>query len=142
MIFLIVNAPINALMVFILSIRAMWWTKLTAGIVIAVSLYALVRGYVTRLTIDADGVRLRRLTGAILLPWNRIRRIGVYSPGGGVGGAEYVFVTTKDQPPEYKWDIDGSTIQVQAHPGLVDALKQAMPKSVQASQAEAMAGAS
>lgn len=122
-------APINALMVFVLMIRALWWTKLTAAAVIAITLYTLYRGYVTRMTIDADGVRLRRLGHTIHLPWSRIKHIGTYTPGGGVGGAEYVFVTTRDEEPTYKWEIDDTTIQVQAHPGLLDALSKAMPKN-------------
>lgn len=124
-IFLIVNVPINALMVFVLTIRALWWMKLTAAAVVAISLYTLYRGYVTRLTIDSDGVRLRRIGGTIHLPWNRIQRIGMYAPGGGVGAAEYVYVTTRSEPPTYKWEIDETTIQVQGHPGLLDAIEAA-----------------
>ncbi|MCB9858245.1 MAG: PH domain-containing protein [Phycisphaerales bacterium] len=126
-------APINALMVFVLTIRALWWTKMTAAAVIAITLYTFVRGYVTRMTIDADGVRLHRLRRTIHLPWAQVKRIGTYAPGGGVGGAEYVFVTTRDDEPQYKWEIDQTTIQVQAHPGLIDALRAAMSQSQTAS---------
>ncbi|HPF38855.1 MAG TPA: PH domain-containing protein [Phycisphaerae bacterium] len=129
-IFLIVMAPINALMIFVLTIRAMWWTKLTAAIVVAISIRTLFRGYVTRLTIDADGVRLRKLLRTIFLPWDRIKHIAKYAPGGGVGGAEYVFVTSRDEPPEYKWEVDESTVQVQAHPGLLEAIESAAPNEV------------
>ncbi len=117
--------PINILMGFLLATRAMWWTKLTAAAVILITLYTFFRGYLTRLTMDADGVRLSRPGRNILLPWDQIRHIGEYAPGGGVGGAEYVYVTTRESPPTYKWEIDQTTIQTQAHPGLLDALNKA-----------------
>ena len=119
--------PINVLMVFLLTTRTMWWTKLTAAAVFLITFYTFVRGYMTRLTIDADGVRLRRPWRSIRLSWDQIRHIGVYAPGGGVGGAEYVYITTREDPPIYQWDIDESTIQVQAHPGLLDVLNDAKP---------------
>lgn len=117
--------PINILMGFLLATRTMWWTKLTAAAVILITLYTFFRGYLTRLTMDAAGVRLSRPGRVILLPWNQIRRIGEYAPGGGVGGAEYIYITTREKPPTYKWEIDDTTIQTQAHPGLLDALNKA-----------------
>jgi hypothetical protein len=128
-VFIAVMLPINILMGFLLATRAMWWTKLTAAAVILITLYTFVRGYLTRLTMDADGVYLRRPGRDILLPWDQIRHIGEYAPGGGVGGAEYVYVTKQDTPPTYKWEIDESTIQIQAHPGLLDALIRAQQQN-------------
>lgn len=117
--------PINALMTFLIVSRSPAWVAVTASVVLLLSAHAFVRGYVTRLSIDNDGIRLRRLTGSIFISWIDIREIGEYAPGGGVGGTEYVYVTTRSCPPKGKWDVDEKTIQVQSRAGILEALNDA-----------------
>ncbi len=124
-IFLFVMLPVNGLMLFVLLWRSEEWQKWSAGLVHALSLYALYRGYVVRLIITNTGVRLRRLFGSIELKWNDVKQVGEYIPGGGLGATEYVYITKRDQPPAGKWDIDENTIQVQAQIGLLESLEQA-----------------
>ena len=122
-IFLFVMLPVNGLMLFVLLSRSEEWQKWSAGLVHALSLYALYRGYVVRLVITNTGVRLRRLFGSIELKWNDVKQIGEYIPGGGLGATEYVYITKRDQPPAGKWDIDEHTVQVQAQTGLIETLE-------------------
>ncbi len=122
-IFLLVMLPVNGLMLFVLLSRSEDWQKWSAGLVHALSLYALYRGYLVRLAITETGVCLRRLFGSIELKWNEINQLGEYIPGGGLGATEYVYITKHDHPPAGKWDIDENTIQVQAQVGLLEHLK-------------------
>lgn len=124
-IFLFVMLPVNGLMLFVLLSRSEEWQKWSAGLVHALSLYALYRGYLVRLNITNTGVRLRRLFGSIELKWKDVKQIGEYIPGGGLGATEYVYITKRDQPPAGKWDIDENTIQVQAQSGLLEHLERA-----------------
>ncbi len=117
--------PINVLMVFLIATPSPIWMKISAAAVVGLTLYALMRGYLTRLTIEPAGVCLRRGARTILLKWSDIQAIDEYAPTGGVGGVTYVYVTTRDRPPAGRWEIDDTTIQVQARPGLLEALRAA-----------------
>jgi hypothetical protein len=121
--FLAVVAPVCALMLPLALVAPRGWMRATAAAVVLCSTYGAVRGYFCRLTIDVRGVTWRGLWRTIRLPWEQVRRIDRYAPG--VGGAEYVYVTTRDEPPAGRWDVDESTIQMQDRPGLLDALRSA-----------------
>lgn len=128
-IFLFVMLPVNGLMLFLLLSRSESWQKWSAGLLHALSLYALYRGYLVRLYITPTGIRLRRLTGSIELAWADIKQIGEYIPGGGLGATEYIYITKHDRLPGGKWEIDDHTIQVQAQEGLLATLQQAAAAS-------------
>lgn len=95
----------------------------TAGIVLAFSVYGLARGYLRRLSVTRNSAVLVGLWRRIEIPWSDVRSVGVYIPGGGVGATEYFFVSRHDTPPRGKWDIDQDTIQVQNRSGLVEAIE-------------------
>jgi len=122
-VFLLVMLPINGLMVFLLAANTPTWMKITAGIVVMWTLLALAQGYLRRLIVDRRGVRLRGLFRSIEIPWIAVKKLDVYIPGGGLGATEYLYVTTKSEPPMGKWDVDDETIQVQDRPGLLEAVK-------------------
>lgn len=125
-IFLMVMLPINGLQVFLLVANTSRWMKVTAGLVILWTLYGLAQGYLRRLIVDSHGVRLRGLFRSIEIPWNAVANIDVYIPGGGLGATPYLYITTRHEPPQGKWDIDDETIQVQDRAGLLDILKSAL----------------
>lgn len=104
------------------------WIRISAGAVIAMTVWGLIRGYGRRLVIEADGVRLKRFGGNLFISWSDVRSIGVYVPGGGVGATEYLYVSTRDRPPRGKWDIDAETIQIQNRTGALEALQAARPE--------------
>jgi len=115
--------PINGFQVFLLIANTPRWIKITAAAVILWTLLALAQGYLRRLIVDRRRVRLRGLFRGIEIPWTAVSNMGVYIPGGGLGATEYLFVTTRAEPPAGKWDVDEHTIQVQDRPGLFEALK-------------------
>jgi hypothetical protein len=121
---LLVIVPICLLEGILLVSDSPAWMRGSAGLVIAVSVIALARGYLRRLEISPSGVVFRRLVGRIEIPWQRVRSAGKYRPGGGVGGREYVYVSSRDGPPLGKWDIDAETVQAQDRPGLWEAIEQ------------------
>lgn len=122
--------PINGLQVFLLIANTPAWIKITAAMVVLWTLYGLAQGYARRLIVDRQGLRLRGLFQSIEIPWNAVARIGVYMPGGGLGATEYFYATTKSEPPQGKWDLDGDTIQIQDHPGLLEAVQAYQTKSL------------
>lgn len=124
-IYLIVMLPVCGLMVFLLVTNTEGWMKGSAAAVLALTLVGFVRGYVRRLVLTGKGARLIRCCGTIDIPWERVARVGVYIPGGGVGATEYAYITTRDAEPLGKWDLDGDTIQIQNRPGLLDAIERA-----------------
>ncbi len=115
--------PINGLQIFLLVANTPTWIKITASLVVLWTMLALAQGYVRRLIVDRQGVRLRGLFRSIEIPWAQVARVGSYIPGGGLGATEYAYVTTKSEPPMGKWDLDDETIQVQDRPGLLDAVR-------------------
>lgn len=133
-VYALVMAPICGLEVFLLVTDCPNWMRLSAGAVVALTLWGLYRGYGRRLVIEESGVRLKRFGGDFFIPWVTVRSIGVYVPGGGVGATEYLYVTTRDSPPQGKWEIDSETLQIQDQPGALEAL-QAMHASWKARQA-------
>lgn len=122
-IYLIVMLPICALQGFLLINPTPLWMKATAALVVLLTVHGFVRGYVRRLVLTAEGARLVTLTRTIALPWDRIKQYGVYIPGGGLGAVEYVYLTTHDRPPDGKWEIDESTVQIQARDGLLESVE-------------------
>lgn len=112
--------PINGLQVFLIVANTPTWIKVTAALVVLWTMLALAQGYVRRLIVDRQGVRLRGLFRSIEIPWTQVTRVGSYIPGGGLGATEYAYITTKPEPPMGKWDLDDETIQVQDRPGLLD----------------------
>lgn len=117
--------PINGLQAFLMIANTPTWIKVTAGIVVAWTMLALAQGYLRRLIVDRRGVRLRGLFRSIEIPWNAVSKIDVYIPGGGLGATPYLYITTRHEPPQGKWDIDDETIQVQDRPGLMGAIRAA-----------------
>ncbi len=117
--------PICGLMVFLVATDTPDWMKWSAGAVVLFTVAALWRGYGRRLVLTPAGASLVRLVGSLEIPWERVRRVGVYIPGGGVGATEYVFITTRATAPDGKWDLDGETIQLQNRPGLIEAIEAA-----------------
>ena len=122
-IYLVVNLPICGLQAFILLANTPVWMKVASGGVLLLTLVFLARGYVRRLVVDARGARLRGIFRTIDLPWERVRRVGSYTPGGGLGATIYVYITARDEPPMGKWDIDAETIQAQERPGMLAAVE-------------------
>lgn len=123
-VYLLVMLPICALEVFLLLTDCPPWMKWSAGGVVALSAVGLVRGYGRRLILAPEAAVFRGLFRSHRIPWSRVRRFGVYLPGGGVGATEYLFITTNDRPPRGKWDVDDETIQVQNRPGLLEAVRE------------------
>jgi len=120
-----VMAPICGLEAFLLVTDCPNWMRWSAGAVVALTVWGYVRGYLRRLVIEEGGVRLKRLGGDLFIPWTGICVIGVYVPAGGVGATEYLYVSTREVPPQGKWDIDAETIQIQNQPGALEALQAA-----------------
>lgn len=118
--FAAVFGPIALLMAPATALAPRGWMQASAALVLAISLYALMRGYFCRVRADALGVHYRSITRRYSLAWPQVRRVGRYDSG--PGGAAYVFVTRHDTPPQGRWDIDGDTIQLQDRAGLLDAL--------------------
>lgn len=122
-IYLIVMLPICLLQVVLLASPTPMWMKGTAALVVLLTIHGLIRGYVRRLVLSPDGARFVTLTRTIALPWGRIKKHGVYIPGGGLGAVEYFYLTTHDRPPDGKWEIDENTIQIQARDGLLESVE-------------------
>lgn len=121
-IYLAVMLPINALMLFLLATRTPVWTRATAALVIAGSLFGWCRGYLRRLVLTPQAALFKSLTRTIRIDWADVTHTGVYVPGGGVGATEYFFITCRDSPPAGKWDIGDDVVQVQNRPGLTEAV--------------------
>lgn len=129
-VFLVVMTPINGLMAFLILVGTPLWMKITSSCVILLSVVTLLRGYLRRLTIDERGLTLSGpFQRTIVIPWTAVRKLGIYVPGGGVGGTPYFFATRRDEVPAGKWDIDSETIQVQDREGLLEALLAAQKES-------------
>jgi hypothetical protein len=124
-----VMAPICALEAFLLVTNCPNWMRVSAGAVVMLTVLGFVRGYVRRLVIEEVGVRFKRLGGDLFIAWADVRRVGVYVPGGGVGATEYVYVTTRELPPQGKWDIDDHTIQIQNQARVLEAMEAARSRS-------------
>lgn len=120
-----VMAPICALEIFLIASRSPLWMRGSAGAVLVVSAIAFARGYLRRLIVDGTGARFRRLLGEVRIPWERVRGVGRYVPGGGLGSTSYVYITSRDEPPAGAWDIDDRTIQIQDRPGALEAIQAA-----------------
>jgi hypothetical protein len=121
-IYLTVMVPVCGLELFLIVARAPAWMRWSAGAVVFFTIVGLIRGYVRRLVLSPRGASLRGLVQSIEIDWTRVRRVGTYTPGGGLGGAKYAYITTRDTEPLGKWDIDRETIQVQDRPGLMEAI--------------------
>lgn len=138
-IYLIVMLPICVLQGFLLINTTPLWMKATAALVVLLTIHGFIRGYVRRLVLSQEGARFVTLTRTIALPWDRIKKYGVYIPGGGLGAVEYFYLTTHDRPPDGKWEVDESTIQIQARDGLIETVE-ALLAAHHAPAAESAAG--
>lgn len=123
-VYLIVMLPINGLMAVVAASPHRDWIRLSAGVVIALSGYSFLRGYVRRLRIDAEGATFITLGSRQTIAWRDVRRIDCYVPSGGINGPKYVYVTSHERAPLGKWEIDSRMFQVQDRPGLLDALRE------------------
>lgn len=133
-VFLAVVAPISALMALLATFTSRASIRYSAIAVLAVSIYAAVRGYACRVRVDPRGVEYRAPWRTIRIEWSRIRAIDRYTPG--VGGAGYIFITTHDGPPAGRWDVDAETIQIQERDGLLAALREAHARWTPSASAE------
>lgn len=97
--------------------------RLTAGAVVAVSLYAGYRGYGHRVEVTPESVTYRRPGRCFRLRWQEIRHIGRYIPLDRNRASQYVYVTRLDTPPLDWREIDENTIQLQDRPGLLESLQ-------------------
>ncbi len=121
--FLWVFVPVGVLMGGLMIFSTRTGIRVSAGVVVACSLYAAVRGYACRVRVDSRGVVYRTLWRAVRLDWDAVRLVGRYTPG--PGGAAYVFITSRESPPAGRWDVDEKTIQLQDRPGLLESLESA-----------------
>lgn len=120
--FLWVVVPICGLMGPLAVLASRWGLRASAGVVLACSGYALVRGYFCRVTMDDGGVTYRSPWRRLRIGWGEVRGVGRYSSG--AGGAGYAYVTRAERQPAGRWEIDADTIQLQDRPGLVETLRQ------------------
>jgi hypothetical protein len=127
-IYITVMLPICALEAFLIATHSPMWMKLSAALVLLFSIVAWIRGYRRRLIVTETGVTFIRLGSRIEMPWPRIRRVGRYVPGGGVGGPQYVYVARVDRAPAGKWEITHDIVQVQDRPGLLESLARFAPR--------------
>ena len=131
--YVIVMAPICALQAFLLMFPTPGWMRGSAAVVLLVTIMSFLRGYVRRVVVTPEGVEFRRLGRRVVIPWSAVRAVGVYIPGGGLGSTDYAYVTTRDEPPGGKWDIDPQTIQLQNRHGLLNELRAALAQATVAS---------
>lgn len=120
---LVVVGPILLLMGPLAFVAPRGWMRASAGVVLACSAYAVVRGYACRLCIDTEGASFVAPWRKTRMAWGEIRRVERYTPG--VGGAAYVYLTSRETPPGGKWDVGPDCIQVQDRPGLLEAILKA-----------------
>lgn len=97
--------------------------RLTAGLVLAVSVYALYRGYGRRIIATGDSISFRSLTRAVSIPWTHVQRMGRYVPLDRNLQTQYVYITRRTEPPVDWREIDADTIQLQDRPGLLEELE-------------------
>ena len=116
--------PICGLEVFLILTPTPAWMSWSAGAVVALTAFGFVRGYLRRLVLSPTSAVLAMPTRRIEIPWERVTRIGVYLPGGGLGATKYFFVSIHNREPAGKWEIDEDTIQVQDRPGLLEAVRE------------------
>jgi len=129
-IYLMVMFPICALESVLFVTGATAWMKWSAGGVLALTAAGLVAGYARRLVLTPQAALLIAPWRRISIDWSKVRKIGTYVPGGGVGATQYLFVTTREAAPMGKWDIDSETIQVQYRAGLLDEVRAYFAKTV------------
>lgn len=122
-VYLVVMGPIAGLMLFLFFNVALTWMRWSAAAVLALTAFGFLKGYVRKLVLTDQSARMVRLFSNIEIPWSRIRRVGIYVPGGGVGTTEYVYLTTHEDPPAGKWEIDADTIQLQNRPELLETIE-------------------
>lgn len=127
-VFMAVMGPIGAMSAFCAAMPAMpGWIRLSGGVVLVLSLYALYRGYGHRIEITPDHVRYRSLRRDLRIPWSQVRRIDRYIPLDRNLKTQYVYVTRLESPPVDWREIDNDTIQLQDRPGLLEALRVHLP---------------
>lgn len=99
------------------------WMRVSAGVVVAVTLYGLIRGYGRRVVATPQGLCFQSPRRRIQLTWPEIRGIASYVPLDRNLKTRYVYATRLDTSPIDWREIDENTIQLQDRPGLLDALK-------------------
>ncbi len=115
--------PICGLQFFLLITRTPTWLRISAACVILLTAFGYVRGYVRRLVLSPEGAALRMLFSRRTIQWHRVRSVGRYVPGGGLGATPYVYISVHERLPEGKWEINDETLQVQDQPGLLEAIE-------------------
>jgi hypothetical protein len=98
--------------------------RLTAGMVVGVSLYGFYRGYAHRVEVTPEGVCYRRPGRRVRLSWEEVRHVGRYVPIDRNRSSAYVYVTRLDAPPVDWREVDENTIQLQDRPGLLETLEE------------------
>ncbi|MFQ5424905.1 MAG: hypothetical protein ACE5F9_13120 [Phycisphaerae bacterium] len=126
--YLVVMVPICALEMFLFLTDSPGWMRWSAAGVLVLSGLAVVRGYGRRLVLSDRGVSLAGVGRRIEIAWSRVRRVGVYAPGG-IGSTEFAYITTRETPPAGKWDVGPDTLQLQNRPGLLEAIEVARAES-------------
>ncbi len=123
-VFFAVMVPICALMAAVAVLGGFpAWARISAALVIVVSLDAIRRGYLHRLILHPDRIVYRTLLRSIEIPWSRVRLIGRYVPPDRNRTTAYVFVTGHDHAPADRREIDDHTLQLQDRPGLLELLE-------------------
>jgi len=122
-IYLLVMLPICGFEAFLLLADCPNWMRISAGMVVLLTIHGFLRGYARRLVLSPHAARFHGPLGHFEIPWAEVRRIDVYIPGGGLGVTSYLYITTRSTPPEGKWDIGPEVIQVQNRPGLLEAVR-------------------
>lgn len=130
-VFLGVMGPICALMVAVALLRGFpAWARISALVVVAVSLDAFRRGYLHRVVVHADHVVYRTLRWRIEIPWEQVRLMGRYVPPDRNRTTGYVFITRRDHAPVSRHEIDADTLQLQDRPGLLEWLEETRGQAI------------
>ena len=129
-IYLIVMAPICVLEAFLLVNDSPAWMRWSAGVVLALSVYGFIHGYMRRLTVDEHGASWVTPFARHHIPWARVQAVSTYLPGGGLGATRYVYITTGQSEPAGRWVHDADTIQLQDREGLLQAIESARQSQV------------
>jgi hypothetical protein len=123
-VFVLVMGPIAGSMTLLAALPGVPAViRITAGVVVAASLYGLVRGYANRVEADAEGIRYRGPGKHFRIPWRDVRHLDRYTPLDRNRTTQYVYATRLEVPPADWREIDRNTVQLQDRPGLLESLR-------------------